>query len=120
MKTNRNLLRLRHVRDSVQPGEWKVVKDGFNELAGAVLNAGLVQALFLACKGKDKDKDMKRAADILAGWLGAQGFGTAQQKADGLAVHLLGEDRVPVAMAAQAEALRLIAKAKLLANAMAD
>lgn len=130
MNTNRDLLRMRHVCNQ-QPGyKWDDYKKGFDALAGAVLVGGLVQALLLALKGSgETGAHMKKAAAALVDWLRSEnaqcGPVVPPEDLEALnlqlfAGHLIELNDVKRAMAVQAEALRYLAQAKLVAGAFKD
>jgi hypothetical protein len=132
MNTNRDILRMRHVRDK-KPRDcnWDDFKKGFDALAGAVLVGGLVQALLLSLKAIKKNGEplpMRKAADMLVAWLTDEkaccppppmvslDF-VCHSPLECYTAGLIALDDVQKAMAIQAEALRYLSQAKLVANA---
>jgi hypothetical protein len=142
MNTNRDILRMRHVHQhgvTLPQGyatedykkAWDNCKKGFDALAGAVLVGGLVQALLLSLKARDKNgqpQPMRIAADTLVAWLNDEkaccppspmvspDF-VCHSPLECYAAGLIALNNVHDAMAIQAEALRYLSQAKLVAGA---
>lgn len=132
MNTNLDLERLRHVwkrNKSADRKAWKAFKNGVDDIGGLIVQSGLVHALLgvLAASG-DKAETMKSAADALRDWLFLDKSpvqALAKQACNGAAnpgnedfiFGLMSLKATGDAMAIQAEAIRYLAQAKLLAKA---
>lgn len=138
MLVSLDIHRLRHVRKQVagnDPKQWEEFKGAVDGVGALVVGSGLVHALLMGLKKKSgNDKaPMKPAVDALAAWLqdtncpvrqrvakaleNTSGTQVADEASTKLAVALMELPTVPDAMAIQAEAVRYLAQAKLLANA---
>jgi hypothetical protein len=130
MNTNRDLLRMQHVRRSSSDA-WDEYKKGFDALAGAVLVGGLVQALLLALKGSDKGKGkvMEKAAIALIAWLKTEDAhcpllpeppDVTESDVKRYVAGLIELTSVRDAMIIQSEALHYLSQAKLVTRAFGD
>jgi hypothetical protein len=132
MNMNRDIVRMRHVRDTKpQDSNWDNYKKGIDGLASAVLIGGLVQALLLSLKPSgETSKYMKNAAAVLVDWLMSEDAPCPEiavphglNETDPLkryAAGLIDLNNGQEAMAIQAEALRYLSQAKLVAGAFKE
>lgn len=137
MNANIDLERLRHVRNFNKDTEgqdangkkWKSFKSGIDGLSGLLVQSGLVHALLGTLAGKSESaKAMKNAADALKSWLVSdkspvQGIAKSvcnqnpNPSIEDFIFSLMSLNSTGGAMAIQAEAMRYLAQAKLLATA---
>lgn len=129
MRVSLDIERLRHVRNHVTSGNptisWDDFKGGIDSIGGLLMTSGLVHALLVGLRGEagSERESMKRAVEALASWLQDDKSPVKKQVQSGagspenLAIALIKLDNVHDAMVIQAEAMRYLSQAKLLANA---
>jgi len=129
MKTNVDIWRLRHVARfgaAFDAEGWSDFKRGIDAIGGLLTQSGLVQALVVALgAGGDNAKNTRNATEALQSWLTSEHSpvqalcGEAKTVPADFVVAMMAVDSPARAMAIQAEAIRYLGQAKLLARAMA-